>query len=550
MKSEALAISWEKKSSLSPFCVAGKMGAVPIKRREEMRKIVGLAVAVAMVLVLKMGAVPIFASSFKILGTRPLGMGGAFVAVAEDAIAQYWNPAGFAIQKGLDIQIPVGVSIETTEGLIKEVDDLGKMAETVTEIKRRQEDGEELTGELMQEFVDSIKQLDDLSKSGLGLVLDINAGLNIRFRNLGIGVINMTELGADPNLDLANIGLAVSTGAVIDALNALCVDIRGDTIGDTSGYLVAYPELQEIAQEIEVALDDVGNPNKAGWTNHDIAQELVIGGKLAGLSNDEIAAVTNTIVAGLELLAENKGGGFSENDTNIRLNGIMLFEVPVTYARALPLLKNLYVGGNVKLMYGTVGFAEFRVFKDEDLMESLYKDYKDNYKTSTTIGVDVGALYDLKQSLGLRLGMVVRNLNYPSFAQPKEAKAVGLDKYVIEPQVRIGAAYWPLNFITLSADLDVTNNKTVLPGYQSRMFGLGAEINILNKSWLNLALRGGFMDNLSESYGSMFTAGLGLNLFHLNLDFAGAISTQSTRIAESQKFPTAAFGSFGLSINF
>ena len=82
------------------------------------------------------------------------------------------------------------------------------------------------------------------------------------------------------------------------------------------------------------------------------------------------------------------------------------------------------------------------------------------------------------------------------------------------------------------------------------MVGLGAEVNILNKSWLNLALRGGFMDNLSESYGSMFTAGLGLNLFHLQLDFAGAISTESTSIAGGKKFPTSAFGSFGLSVNF
>jgi len=535
---------------------AGKMGAVPIKRREEMRKIVGLAVAVAMVLVLKMGAVPIFASSFKILGTRPLGMGGAFVAVAEDAIAQYWNPAGFALQKGLDIQIPVGVSIETTEGLIKEVDDLGDKAETVQEIMDRQRSGTGFDPDLIKEFTSVINQLDDLNKSGLGLVLDINAGLNIRFRNLGLGVINITELGTDPYLDLVNIGLAVSTGSVTDALDALCVNVdpTDGGPGDLPGGLINLNTAQrDIATDIANSLDDLSvGPSLSGWNNQKLAEELVTAGVLAGLSNSEIQTVANSIVEMARLLGSGviTGAGFENNETNIRLNGIMLFEVPVTYARALPLLKNLYVGGNVKLMYGTVGFAQFDVFQDEDLMESLYQDYKNFYKASTTIGVDIGALYDLRKSLGLRFGMVVRNLNYPSFAQPKEAREAGLDKYTIQPQVRIGAAYWPLNFITLSADLDVTNNKTVLPGYQSRMFGLGAEVNILNRSWLNLALRGGFMDNLSESYGSMFTAGLGLNLFHLNLDFAGAISTKSTRIAGSQKFPTAAFGSFGLSINF
>lgn len=515
-----------------------------------MRKIVCLAVVVSMVVILKMGAVPIFASSFKILGTRPLGMGGAFVAVAEDAIAQYWNPAGFALQKGLDIQIPVGVSMETTEGLIDEVDDLGEIAQTVSDIQEMQKNGDPFNANLIQEFTSAINQLDDLNKSGLGLILDVNAGLNIRYRNMGIGVINITELGADPSLDLVNIGLGQG-GVVTDAMDALCVDILSDGKGDGTPARLSPAQLA-IATDIADSLDDLGATNTKGWINQQIAEELVVAGALAGLTDAEINQVASTIaeVAGSLAAGVLTGAGFSDNETNIRLNGIMLFEAPVTYARELPWLNNLYVGGNFKFMYGMVGFAQFNVFSGEDLMEGLYKDYKDYSKASTTIGIDVGALYDLRKSLGLRFGMVIRNLNYPSFSQPKEARAAGLDKYTIQPQVRVGAAYWPLNFITLSADLDLTNNKTVLPGYQSRMFGLGAEINILNKSWLNLALRGGFMDNLSENSGSMFTAGLGLNIFHLQLDFAAAMSTESTTIADSQKFPTALIGSFGLSVNF
>jgi hypothetical protein len=41
--------------------------------------------------------VPASAQSFEVLGTRAAGMGGAFVAVADDASAVYWNPAGLAL---------------------------------------------------------------------------------------------------------------------------------------------------------------------------------------------------------------------------------------------------------------------------------------------------------------------------------------------------------------------------------------------------------------------------------------------------------------------
>ncbi len=513
-----------------------------------MRKIISLAVAVSMVVV--WGQIGL-ASSFKILGTRPLGMGGAFVAVAEDAIAQYWNPAGFALQKGFDIQIPIGVGIETTEGLIDEVDDLGEIAETVSDIQELQDTGGLFDADLIKSFTSAINDLNDLNKAGLGLILDINAGLNVRYRNMGLGVINLTELAADPNLDLVNIGLG--EGVVDeDALNALCVDVAGDGPGDVAGALSSSQQL--IADSIAGSLNDLSvSPTVGGWGNQELAEELVIAGALMGLTDEEINAVASTIaeVAGSLATGVLTGAGFSENETNIRLNGIMLFEAPITYALELPWLENLYVGGNFKFMYGMVGFTQFDVFSGEDLMGGLYKDYNDNTKASTTIGADVGALYDLKESWKMRFGMVVRNITYPSFSQPKEAKdKAGLDKYVIEPQVRVGVAYWPLNFITLSADWDLTNNKTALQGYYSKMLSLGAEVNVFNRSWLNFALRGGFMDNLAESSGSMFTAGLGLNIFHFQLDFAAGMSTKSTTIADSQKFPTALTGSLGISVNF
>jgi hypothetical protein len=46
-------------------------------------------------------AAPVAAQSFEVLGTRAAGMGGAFVAVADDASAVYWNPAGLVFGRSL-----------------------------------------------------------------------------------------------------------------------------------------------------------------------------------------------------------------------------------------------------------------------------------------------------------------------------------------------------------------------------------------------------------------------------------------------------------------
>jgi F plasmid transfer operon, TraF, protein len=48
--------------------------------------------------------VPAGAQMFGGIGTRAEGMGGAFVAVADDATAAYWNPAGIATGATFDVQ--------------------------------------------------------------------------------------------------------------------------------------------------------------------------------------------------------------------------------------------------------------------------------------------------------------------------------------------------------------------------------------------------------------------------------------------------------------
>ena len=58
------------------------------------RRHVSRSICRPVVLLLMASSAPVHAQVFETVGVRALGMGGAFVAVADDATATYWNPAG------------------------------------------------------------------------------------------------------------------------------------------------------------------------------------------------------------------------------------------------------------------------------------------------------------------------------------------------------------------------------------------------------------------------------------------------------------------------
>jgi hypothetical protein len=64
----------------------------------------------AVLLVVLSSAAAAGAQSFEAVGTRAAGMGGAFVAVADDATAAYWNPAGFALGNIFSLVVDYGSS--------------------------------------------------------------------------------------------------------------------------------------------------------------------------------------------------------------------------------------------------------------------------------------------------------------------------------------------------------------------------------------------------------------------------------------------------------
>ena len=129
---------------------------------------------------------------------------------------------------------------------------------------------------------------------------------------------------------------------------------------------------------------------------------------------------------------------------------------------------------------------------------------------STSYGIDVGAMY--RPSSWLRFGLVGKDLNQPTFDAPG-----GLE-YKLTPQVRGGMAVNPWSTMTITADMDITSNQTLVPGLKSQVLSLGMEQTVLSEF---LSFRVGTYKNVQDA-GSIFTptAGLGVRIYSFRMDFA------------------------------
>ena len=130
---------------------------------------------------------------------------------------------------------------------------------------------------------------------------------------------------------------------------------------------------------------------------------------------------------------------------------------------------------------------------------------------STAFGIDLGAIY--RPSSWLRFGVVAKDLNQPTFDTPDGGELK------LSPQVRGGLAINPYSSLTLTADVDVTSNKTLVPGVKSQVLSLGAEQTIFSE-FLSFRL-GGFKNMQDASTPFTPTAGLGLRIYAFRIDVGG-----------------------------
>lgn len=511
-------------------------------------------------------ALPAAAQALEFQAPGALGMGRAGVARTTDANAAFVNPAGLAFyEKAFSMKLGGGVGVEISSSLADNADkiskiDTSKLTYDTTGMTSTQ--AATAAAESTAQAVQALAIIDDVKKNKGQLMVNVDLDLAFQYKNFAFGIGAVSELGAGiGNVDTTNLrsGTTTSAGGATPAdvslanVQNLVTDLNGGVAPTVTTNAQSYfnqTQWDAIVAKIKTAIPGISNAEAATLANKVGSQlSTTPSSQLAGLTTDQVAS-------GLTLAADSfSGGALDNNTTTINLTGIALAEVPFAYGHKFNFgpKGQLGVGGAVKVMQGTVYSQTAFLFQDfKNGSSDFTKKIKDNKADSTTFGLDLGVMYrleDVKYIGPFNAALVAKNLNSPKFDGPTVG-GVKSDSIKVEPQVRAGIGLDPLSWLSIAADLDLTKNKTVLPGVESQLIGGGLEAHFDKFYTLWLALRFGAYKNIADSGSKpVLTAGLSLGPKWLRFDLNAAMATDTAKY-DNKTYPNEAKVDFALSTAF
>ena len=322
--------------------------------------------------------------------------------------------------------------------------------------------------------------------------------------------------------DFRKTDIRLSAGAAVRDyadLNTKWSDINDIYSAGLAGNPAAVAQLQQLLLELDKP-DSVTNLDATGGLLLSIPfSRSAIAISALGIGYAEVIPVIDTFNLSAASIASN----------NSAATGIGLVSVEPTVSLATSLLDDrIFIGANAKMIYAST-FINSDYLRTGDF--STFIDNLNSSETKSNKGsLDAGIL--VKPLKSLNLGVVGRYLNSPSFpVTGRVAVQQGNGDVTIpllpvtgdlelKPQYRAGVAWKPFDSLTLTADYDLTKNKSFTERTEDQTIAGGAELTMFSEV---LSLRAGAYKNTANTNANVvYTAGLGLSLAAFRLDLAGA----------------------------
>lgn len=502
------------------------------------------------------------AQSWQFVGSRAMGMGGAGVATAYGPDAQYWNPAGLTQEDDTNetgLLINAGMSLETTKNVLEGVGNLTDMSKQYKDLSNNISAGNNVSAEDISTIFKGLNDISKLLGDDMGALINADAGVGFKFKNFAVTGRALGTGSIMPVVDTKNIKFNTGTGLQIGNPAAVLTPAQQGV----ADQLAAAIDAAGIFSSLKTLLNDTACANSA-----QLAVALVDAALSYGITQAQLEQAVGTAVENMpgsaELInqAASATGSYKDNETLAMADTAAFGEMSLGYG--MKVFRGIKVGGNFKVISGYTAQTGVMILTDDQKVEDILREAKDNKKNTTNVAVDLGAMLNFAQLLekdiflNPQLGLTARNINGPKFdrpdlpagTNPAIAQYWRTDKYQLKPQVRAGAAVNPFKWMTVAADIDLTENETIASSIKSRQLALGMEFNLVNSQKFNMPLRIGYNKNLAQSnLEPFYTAGIGFNMMHFYIELAGAVSTKTAEI-DGNKYPSSAAASLTLGLLF
>jgi len=464
------------------------------------------------------------AQEWPIYGTRALAMGGTAVAVSSDASASFANPAAFAFEPFWDLTFPLVTLTGDIHGAILASADAIQIDFDRSSLSATQsalDDGtvsQKQRADALDAFLFRIPRL---GEPGQGVAVRATTGPAFRYKNWGISISAFGYGGISPVFDYSS-GLSLGAGGFAAAVPATPNGCGSDVV------------CQNFAATLVTA--------SGGALTSAQAEQLVFD---AGIPRIEKDGRARKILE--EMVRQTAAGGttLAANRSGVSTRAILVEQIAFTYSRRV-VGDTLAAGVSLKEMQGETYQTSFTAHDLEggnELHDQVTG--RDSRKASTRLGLDAGLLY--RPVHGLRIGLEGMNLNAPEFDFSGGQGTLRLD-----PRVRAGVGWNPNRWVTIGADLDLSEvDSHVVQGLKYRYGNAGAEFLV----WKILALRGGLYKNLAANGGALvYTGGVGFLIGSFEIALSGAISTEEQALksnrsgGETSTIPSG--GGFAIAFNW